>query len=97
VKEIGIRKVLGAEVASIVKLLLKDFLKLVVAAALLAVPLGWLASQRWLQQYAYRVPIQWWVFAGASLMVLMIASITISAYAIRSARANPVTSLRTEI
>lgn len=96
VKEIGIRKVLGAGVGTIVTLLLKDFLRLVMLAAVIAVPVAWMSSNRWLKQYVYRIPIEWEVFGGVSLAVLAIAGITISTYALRSARANPVNSLRSE-
>jgi putative ABC transport system permease protein len=96
VKEIGIRKVLGAGIGNIVTLLLADFLKLVMLAAVIAVPGAWISSNRWLQQYVYRIPVEWGVFAAASLGVFAIAAITISAYAIKSARANPVISLRSE-
>ncbi len=95
-KEIGIRKVLGATVAGITALLSKDFLKLVCIAILIASPIaGWLMS-KWLQDYAYRINISWWMFAIAGFIAVFIASITISFQAIKAAVANPVTSLRTE-
>ena len=95
-KEIGVRKVLGASVTSIVALLSKDFLKLVAVAILIASPIAWWAMHRWLQNFAYRVNISWLVFAITTLAALLIALFTISFQAIRAAIANPVKSLRTE-
>jgi len=96
IKEIGIRKVLGAGIATITGLLLKDFLKLVVIATMIGIPVAWYASTIWLQNYAYRIDIQWWVFAAAAVTVLLIAFLTISFHAVKTAKANPVKSLRTE-
>jgi putative ABC transport system permease protein len=96
VKEIGIRKVLGASAASVVGLLSKDFLKLVVIALIIAVPVAWFAMNKWLQDFAYRIDIQWWVFVAAAVIALLIAFITISSQAVKAAVANPVKSLRTE-
>jgi putative ABC transport system permease protein len=96
VKEIGIRKVLGASVPGIVGLLSKDFLKLVLIAAVIASPLAWYFMHEWLQDFAYRVNIGWWVFGIAGAIALFIALFTVSFRAIRAAMANPVTSLRTE-
>jgi putative ABC transport system permease protein len=96
VKEIGIRKVLGAGVLSVTQLLSKDFLKLVVAAVIIAVPAAWYASKQWLQNYAYRIQLDWWVFAAVGMMVVLIALITISIQAIKAAVANPVEALRSE-
>ncbi len=96
IKEIGIRKVLGASVASITGLLSKDFLKLVVIALILAIPVSWYAMDKWLQDFAYRIHIQWWVFIVAAIIAILIAVITISFQAIKAALANPVKSLRTE-
>ena len=96
IKEIGIRKVLGAGVASIAGLLSRDFLKLVIVATIIAVPVAWYATSKWLQGYAYRVPVNGWVFALAVLIVLLISTFTISFQAIKAAVANPVKSLRTE-
>jgi len=96
VKEIGVRKVLGANVSSIVTLLSKDFLKLVIVAAILAFPVAWYAMHNWLEDFAYRINIQWWVFIVAGLLAAFIALITVSFQAIKAAIANPVKSLRTE-
>ncbi len=95
-KEIGIRKVLGASVASIVTLLSKDFLKLVMLANIIAWPLAWWAIHKWLQDFEYRTEIGWWVFALAGIGALLIALVTISFQAIKAAIANPVKSLRSE-
>lgn len=96
VKEIGVRKVLGASTGSIVKLISKDFLLLVVIAAVIAFPVAWYAMDHWLQDFAYRINIDWWVFILAGIVALLIAFLTISFQAIKAARANPVESLRTE-
>jgi len=96
IKEVGIRKVLGASLQSVVMMLSKDFLKYVLIAALIAWPLSWLAVHSWLQDYAYRINISWWIFLVAVLVAIMIAFITISFQAIKAATANPVKSLRTE-
>ena len=95
-KEIGIRKVLGASTRIIVQLISKDFLRLVTIALLIAAPLAWYFMNKWLQDYAYRIRIQWWVFAITGLGALLIALGTISFQAIKAAIANPVKSLRTE-
>jgi putative ABC transport system permease protein len=96
IREIGIRKVLGATVASIASLLTKDFLKLVLISLAVASPLAWWVMNNWLQDFAYRINIGWWVFALAGLIAMVIALVTVSFQAIRSAIANPVQSLRTE-
>lgn len=95
-KEIGIRKVLGAPVIVILTLISKDFLKLVLAAIIIASPIAWYLLNKWLQDYAYRIEIQWWMFALAAAMVVLVAILTISFQAIKAAMANPVKSLRTE-
>lgn len=95
-KEIGIRKVLGASVPGIVFLLSKDFLKLVFIATLIASPIVYYFMNLWLQNYAYRIQISWWMLAMAWLSALFIALLTISFQAIKSALANPILSLRTE-
>lgn len=95
-KEIGVRKVLGASVASIVTLLSKDFLKLVLVAILIASPLTWYAMNRWLQGFAYKIDMAWWVFAMAGLLAVCIALITVSFQSVKAALMNPVTSLRSE-
>jgi putative ABC transport system permease protein len=95
-KEIGIRKVLGATVANVTGLLSKDFVKLVLLANLIAWPVAWYAMNKWLENFAYRIEISWWVFALAGGLALVIALLTVSAQAIRAALANPVESLRYE-
>jgi putative ABC transport system permease protein len=96
VKEIGIRKVLGASVGNIVQLLSKDFIKLVMVAIAVAVPIAWYASHQWLQDFAYRIDIKWWIFPLAGLIAVLIALFTISFQAVKAAIANPVKNLRTE-
>ena len=95
-KEIGVRKVLGASVGSIVLLLSKDFLKLVLIAIVIASPLAWIVMNRWLQDFQYRIDIPWWVFMVAGVLAILIAFITISFQSINAALMNPVKSLRTE-
>jgi len=95
-KEIGIRKVLGASVSSLFTLLSKEFILLVVIAMAIATPLAWWAMHNWLQGFAYKVPIEIWVFAVAGILAIIIALITVSFQAIKVAVANPVKSLRTE-
>jgi ABC-type antimicrobial peptide transport system permease subunit len=96
IKEIGIRKVLGASVAGVTALLSKDFLKLVFLSLLIAVPLSWWAMTKWLEDYTYRVSIEWWVFALAGFLSILIALLTVSYESIKAAIANPVKSLRSE-
>jgi len=96
VKEIGVRKVLGASVSGLVGLLSKEFLKLVAIAAVPAFLIAWYAMHNWLKDFAYRINIQWWVFVAAGLLAALIAFITVSFQAIKAATANPVKSLRTE-
>jgi putative ABC transport system permease protein len=96
VKEIGIRKILGASVQSVVGLLSKEFVKLVLLSAVIAFPLAWWAMSKWLEDFAYRVMMQVWVFALAALLALGIALLTVSSQAFRAARRNPARSLRSE-
>jgi len=96
VKEIGVRKVLGASIGSIVGLLSKDFLKLVAIAAIIAFVVAGYAMHSWLQDFAYRIDMQWWVFLLAGILAALVALVTISFLAVRAAMANPVKSLRTE-
>jgi len=95
-KEIGIRKVLGATVANITTLISKDFIKLVCIAIVIATPLSFLAMNKWIQSFAYRINIGSWIFVVAGLIALLIALITVSFQAIKAAIANPVKSLRSE-
>jgi len=96
IKEIGIRKVLGASVSSIVTLLSVDFLKLVAIAAVIAFPIAWYAMHNWLRDFAYRISIQWWIFLVAGILATAVALITIGLQAVRAAMSPPVKSLRTE-
>ena len=95
-KEIGIRKVLGASVASLAALLSKDFLKLVVIAVAIASFLAWYAMNQWLQDFAYKMELEWWVFAGSGLLAIGIALLTVSFQSIKAALMNPVKSLRSD-
>jgi len=95
-KEIGVRKVLGASVSNIVFLLSKDFIKLVIIAFIVAAPVAWYIMYRWLQDFAYRITIPWWIFIVAGLLAVLVALATISLQSIKAAVANPVKSLRTE-
>jgi len=96
IKEIGIRKVLGANVTGIVRLLSKDFLMLVVLSMLIATPLAWYFMNNWLQDFAYRIQVKWWVFLAAGVIAIFIALVTVSIQSIKAAISNPVKSLRTE-
>jgi putative ABC transport system permease protein len=96
IKEIGIRKILGANVAGITTEISKEFLKPVLVAALIACPVAWYGMHKWLENFAYRVSIQWWVFVVAGVIALLVALITVSTQAIKAAVANPVNALRTE-
>ena len=96
IKEIGVRKVLGASITGIAALLSKDFLKLVLISFVVAVPVAWWAMYSWLQDYSFRVRIEWWVFAMAGLLSILIAVVTVSFQAIKAAVSNPVKSLRNE-
>jgi putative ABC transport system permease protein len=95
-KEIGIRKVLGASVKRVVSILSKDFLKLVCISLVIAIPAAWLAANKWLESYPYRITLNWWLFGSGGILVILIALITVSFQAIKAAVANPVKSLRTE-
>jgi len=91
-----VRKVLGASVSNIVLLLSKDFIKLVVIAIGIAIPIAWYILHHWLQDFAYRITISWWIFGLAGMVAIMVALATISFQAIRAAGTNPVKSLRSE-
>jgi len=95
-KEIGIRKILGATVASIVSVLSKDFVQLVLIAFVIAAPVAWWAGYNWLEDFVYKTAMSWWIFALSGLAMLLLALITLSIHTIRAAIANPVKSLRTE-
>ena len=96
IKEIGIRKVLGASVSGLAGLLSKDFLQLVGVSCLVAFPVAWYIMHNWLQNYEYRVSIHWWIFAIAGVSAMLIALATVSFQAIKAALANTVKSLRSE-
>ncbi|MBC3788661.1 ABC transporter permease [Spirosoma utsteinense] len=96
IKEIGIRKVLGASVIGIVRLLSQDFLKLVVLSVIIASPIAWWAMSWWLQDFAYKINLEWWVFMVAAFMAVSIAFVTISFQSIKAALTNPISSLRSE-
>lgn len=95
-KEIGIRKILGAHVPGIVALFVKDYIQLIIIAIVISVPIAWWAMNRWLTDFVYRIQIQWWMFALAGLITVLLAVITIASRALRVATANPAKSLRTE-
>jgi ABC-type antimicrobial peptide transport system permease subunit len=95
-KEVGIRKVLGASAGSIVYLFSKEFALLLAIAFVISMPIAWFYMNRWLQDYAYRINISWWVFAVGGLTAIIIAMATISFQALKAAVANPIKSLRTE-
>ena len=96
IREIGIRKVLGATVSQLWLLLSKDFLKLVLIAFIIATPIAWWAMNRWLESFAYRIGISWWMFAISGLLAILIALVTVSFQAVKTAVSNPVRSLRIE-
>ena len=96
IKEIGVRKVLGSSTQGIVMLLSKDMLKPVLIATIIAIPVGYYAMNKWLQNFAYRTPLHWWIFVLAAVITFGIALFTISFKAVKAAMANPVESLRTE-
>jgi putative ABC transport system permease protein len=95
-KEIGIRKILGASVSGIINMLSKDFLQLVLLSSLIAFPIAWWCMHVWLQDFAYRIGVGWWVFVIAAMLALIIAFATVSFQAVKAAIANPVKSLRSE-
>jgi putative ABC transport system permease protein len=95
-KEIGVRKVLGATISNIVVLLSKDFVKLVVIAFLIASPAAWFIMHTWLQNFAYRIDMSWWIFIGAGVLSILIALGTVSSLAVKAAVTNPIKNLRTE-
>ena len=95
-KEIGIRKVLGADVVTLVRLLSKDFIKLVLIAIVIASPIAWFAMQQWLHDFAYRADMHWWLIIIAGMAALVIAFATVSFQAIKAALINPVKSLKAE-
>jgi putative ABC transport system permease protein len=96
VKEIGIRKVLGASVSGITTLITKEFIRPVFIALLIATPIAWWAMNKWLQDFTYRISVQWWIFIVAGIVAVLIAILTVSFHAVKAAIANPVKSLRTE-
>ncbi|QRQ59887.1 ABC transporter permease [Sphingobacterium multivorum] len=96
IKEIGIRKTLGATLSNLVYLLCSDMVKLVGIALLIALPLGWLLMNQWLQEFAYRISVSWWILALAGIIALVIAILTLCTRAIAAAKANPVDSLKVE-
>ena len=95
-KEIGVRKVLGATVFNLVRMLSMDFIKLVLIATLIAFPVAWYFLKNWLEKYTYRIDIEWWYFAIAAIAAVSIALLTVSYQAIKAALMNPVKSLKTE-
>lgn len=95
-REIGIRKVLGATVGNLVVLLYRDFLRLVIVALLIAAPLAWWAMNKWLHDFAYRIAITWWIFAAVGALAVVVSLITVGIQGLRTARVNPVKSLRSE-
>ena len=95
-KEIGVRKVMGASVSSILTLISKDYIILMMMAIALSVPLSWWIMFSWLQDFAYRINLTWWIFALPSVVVVMIALLTVSIHTLKAARTNPVNSLRYE-
>jgi putative ABC transport system permease protein len=96
IKEIGVRKVLGASIPSIVALLSRDFIKLVIISILIATPLTWYVMEKWLQDFAYSIKMEWWMFVLAGILAIGIAMITVSSQAIKAALTNPVKSLKSE-
>jgi putative ABC transport system permease protein len=95
-KEIGIRKVLGASVEHVVAMLSKEFLKLVILAALIATPIAWYVMHSWLQDFAYPTSIDWWIFAGTAATTTFVALATVSFQSVKAGLSNPIKSLRSE-
>jgi putative ABC transport system permease protein len=95
-KEIGIRKILGASVTNILTLVSKDFIKLIIVALCIAVPVAWIAVAKWLDNFVYKTTVHWWVFGLAGIAIVVIAFLTITLQAIKTALTNPVKNLRTE-
>jgi putative ABC transport system permease protein len=95
-REISIRKILGASVSAITAMLSRDFIKLIIVSIVIATPVAWLAMQKWLQGFAYRIPVQWWIIALAGGSAILVAAITISFQSVKAALANPVDRLRGE-
>jgi len=95
-REIGVRKVLGSSMAGIIQLLAKDFIKLVIIGIVIAIPIAWYAMDKWLQDFAYKIEMQWWVFALAGLLALVVALLTVSFQSVKAALMDPVKSLRSE-
>ena len=96
IKEIGVRKVLGASVFNLWRLLSTDFVALVSIALVIALPLAWYFMHSWLQHYTYRTPIAWWIFAGVGAGAVTITLLTVSYQSVKSALTNPINSLRSE-
>ena len=95
-KEIGVRKVLGASVQGLITLLSKDFIRLVLISAFIAFPIAWWSMNKWLEDFAYRISMQWWIFFISAMLAVIIAFLTVSMQAFKAATANPVNSLRAE-
>ena len=95
-KEIGVRKVMGASLVSILSLVSKDFIALILVAILIAVPIAWYFANSWLQSYAFQTDLSWWIFAGSGVLLIVISLITVGYQAFKAASANPVESLRSE-
>jgi len=95
-KEIGIRKILGASMTGIIRMLSADFVRLIIIALLIASPVAWWGMNKWLEDFAYRIDIRWWYFAIAGVAAVLIALLTVSYQSVRAALANPVDALRTE-
>jgi putative ABC transport system permease protein len=95
-REIGLRKVLGASVVDLVVLMFRDFLRLVVLALFISTPLAWWVMNKWLHDFAYRIPLSWWIFAAAGVLAVGISFLTVSVQGLKAAGVSPVKSLRNE-